>query len=187
MEYRTLGRSGLKVDNNLGHFDVNWDVLRVDGSAAAPRVLGSVRIAPGGVLDLGGQLGVTAAEPGETCEDLAVGPLHQLGSGIAIAGGSRVAVLRNLNGNSLLQLAEGESHEGWTLESIEALDDYTVRMTFESPFSPLLATLGLAGVTFGFVEAPGRGFNDPLILLTLRAGALIPARRAWILVRILTR
>jgi hypothetical protein len=40
--------------------------------------------------------------------------------GVAIAGGSRVAVLRNLNGNTLLQLAEGDSHDGWTLESVSS-------------------------------------------------------------------
>jgi hypothetical protein len=45
-------------------------------------------------------------------------PLSLKLEGIAIAGGSRVAVLRNLNGNVLLQLTEGESHEGWTLDAL---------------------------------------------------------------------
>ena len=45
-------------------------------------------------------------------------PLRLKLEGIAIAGGSRVAVLLNLNGKSLMQLAEGESHEGWTLDSV---------------------------------------------------------------------
>ena len=45
-------------------------------------------------------------------------PLRLKLEGIALAGGSRVAVLRNLNGNGLLQLAEGESHEGWTLDAL---------------------------------------------------------------------
>ena len=48
-------------------------------------------------------------------------PLRLKLEGIAIAGGSRVAVLRNLNGNGLVQLAEGESHEGWTLDSISSV------------------------------------------------------------------
>jgi hypothetical protein len=47
-------------------------------------------------------------------------PLRLKLEGIAIAGGSRVAVLRNVNDNGLVQLAEGESHEGWTLESISS-------------------------------------------------------------------
>jgi hypothetical protein len=45
-------------------------------------------------------------------------PLRLKLEGIAIAGGSRVAVLRNLNGNGLVQLVEGESHEGWTLDAL---------------------------------------------------------------------
>jgi hypothetical protein len=47
-------------------------------------------------------------------------PLRLKLEGIAIAGGSRVAVLRNLNGNGLVQLAEGETHEGWTLDEINS-------------------------------------------------------------------
>ena len=47
-------------------------------------------------------------------------PLMLKLEGIAIAGGSRVAVLRNLNGNGLVQLAEGETHEGWTLDEINS-------------------------------------------------------------------
>ena len=45
-------------------------------------------------------------------------PLRLKLEGIAIAGGSRVAVLRNLNSNGLVQLAEGEVHEGWTLDEL---------------------------------------------------------------------
>jgi hypothetical protein len=47
-------------------------------------------------------------------------PLRLQLEGIAIASGSRVAVLRNLNGNGLVQLAEGETHEGWTLDQISS-------------------------------------------------------------------
>lgn len=45
-------------------------------------------------------------------------PLRLKLEGIAIAGGSRVAVLRNLNGQGLLQLTEGDSHDGWTLDTL---------------------------------------------------------------------
>jgi len=31
-----------------------------------------------------------------------------------------VAVLLNMNGKSLMQLKEGESHEGWTLDSVSS-------------------------------------------------------------------
>lgn len=45
-------------------------------------------------------------------------PLRLKLEGIAIAGGSRVAVLRNLSGPGLVQLVEGESHQGWTLDAL---------------------------------------------------------------------
>lgn len=38
--------------------------------------------------------------------------------GVALAGGSRVAVLRNTSNKSLLQMVEGEIHDGWTLDEI---------------------------------------------------------------------
>jgi hypothetical protein len=47
-------------------------------------------------------------------------PLRLTLEGVAIAGGSRVAVLRNPGGQGLVQLAEGESHEGWTLDSLSS-------------------------------------------------------------------
>lgn len=45
-------------------------------------------------------------------------PLRLKLEGVAIAAGSRVAVLRNLMGPGLVQLAEGESHDGWTLDAL---------------------------------------------------------------------
>jgi hypothetical protein len=45
-------------------------------------------------------------------------PLRLKLEGIAIAGGARVAVLRNLNGAGLLQLVEGDTHDGWTLDAL---------------------------------------------------------------------
>ncbi len=49
------GLAGIRVENNLGRFDVNWDQLRVGGTAAVPVVRGEVRIAPGGVIGIAGQ------------------------------------------------------------------------------------------------------------------------------------
>jgi len=40
--------------------------------------------------------------------------------GVALAGGTRVAVLRNLRNNFLLQLAEGDTHDGWTLDEVNS-------------------------------------------------------------------
>lgn len=42
-------------------------------------------------------------------------PLMLKLQGVALAGGSRVAVLRNTSNKLLLQLAEGDVHDGWTL------------------------------------------------------------------------
>ena len=53
-------------------------------------------------------------------------PLRLKLEGVAIAAESRVAVLRDLADNHLVQLAEGMSHNGWTLESVNA-DNATFR------------------------------------------------------------
>ena len=45
-------------------------------------------------------------------------PLQLKLEGIAISAESRVAVLRDLSNNQLLQLAEGMHHDGWTLEAV---------------------------------------------------------------------
>ena len=45
-------------------------------------------------------------------------PLMLKLQGIALAGGSRVAVLRNTSNNLILQLVEGETHDGWVLEEV---------------------------------------------------------------------
>lgn len=46
-------------------------------------------------------------------------PLALQLEGVAITPGQRVAVLRD-NNNRMLQLEEGNSHEGWTLDSVSA-------------------------------------------------------------------
>jgi hypothetical protein len=47
-------------------------------------------------------------------------PLRLLLEGVAITADSRVAVLRDLNNNQLLRLAEGMTYEGWTLDALTA-------------------------------------------------------------------
>ncbi len=44
----------------------------------------------------------------------------------------------------------------------------------------LLITLALAGLTFGFIEAPERGFTDPLIIFTLVFGFLSLIGFLWV-------
>ena len=55
LDIAVQGRSGIRVDNNLGRFDVAWDRLLIGGTAAIPVVEGEVRIAPGGTLSLAGK------------------------------------------------------------------------------------------------------------------------------------
>lgn len=45
-------------------------------------------------------------------------PLRLKLEGVALSGGVRVAVLRNLANNQLVQLEEGGTHDGWTLDSL---------------------------------------------------------------------
>ena len=47
-------------------------------------------------------------------------PLRLKLEGVAIVADSRIAVVRDMENNRLLQLAEGMSHENWTLESVTA-------------------------------------------------------------------
>ena len=54
-----------------------------------------------------------AAEP-----EIQRSPLSLKLEGVAISPDSRVALLRNTADNQLLQLSEGMSHDGWTLEKL---------------------------------------------------------------------
>ena len=47
-------------------------------------------------------------------------PLRLWLEGVAIVSDSRIAVLRDLGNNRLLQLTEGMTHDGWTLDSVTA-------------------------------------------------------------------
>ena len=47
-------------------------------------------------------------------------PLRLTLEGVALSGGSRVALLRDQSNNSLIHIAEGMAHNGWTLQRIES-------------------------------------------------------------------
>jgi len=47
-------------------------------------------------------------------------PLRLWLEGVAIVSDSRIAVLRDLSNNRLLQLTEGMMHDGWTLDAVTA-------------------------------------------------------------------
>ncbi|MDH3531387.1 MAG: hypothetical protein OEO82_00580 [Gammaproteobacteria bacterium] len=56
----------------------------------------------------------------ETATVAPLTPLRLKLEGVAITGESRVAVLRNLSDNQLLQLTEGMAHDGWTLDAVSS-------------------------------------------------------------------
>lgn len=47
-------------------------------------------------------------------------PLRLKLVGVALSGGARVALLRNLANNQLIHLGEGETHDGWSLDALGA-------------------------------------------------------------------
>lgn len=55
LDLQVRGRGGVRVDNNLGRFDVSWGVLQVGGTVAQPVLEGEVRIAAGGQIALTGK------------------------------------------------------------------------------------------------------------------------------------
>jgi outer membrane protein assembly factor BamA len=54
LDIEVRGRNGIEVDNNLGDFRVNWDLLHVGGTLATPLLEGQVKIAEGGLLTVAG-------------------------------------------------------------------------------------------------------------------------------------
>ena len=100
------------------------DVVPADNDATLPD-FGDTRVSQPRMADLAEMLdrplffvARRMPEPPAATPVAPPAPLKLKLEGIAIAGGSRVAVLRNLNGNHLLQLAEGDTHDGWALESV---------------------------------------------------------------------
>lgn len=103
---------------------------RTDGSAeeeAALPEFEKIVLRPPAIVDLADMLerplffdDRRMPEPEEAAPPPPPTPLRLKLIGVALSGGTRVALLRNLVNNNLLQLAEGESHDGWTLDSVGA-------------------------------------------------------------------
>jgi len=55
LDVTVRAQTGVRVNNNLGRFDVRWDRLRVGGTAASPILVGDIKIEPGGVVNLPGK------------------------------------------------------------------------------------------------------------------------------------
>jgi len=96
-----------------------------DDEASLPE-FGSAALTPPALADLGEMLErplfYDDRRLPEPPEDSAPPPLPKplmlKLQGVAMNGGSRVAVLRNTSNNLLLQMVENEIHDGWTLEQI---------------------------------------------------------------------
>ena len=61
--------------------------------------------------------------PAPLAEQLVDAPLEPLElrlEGIAISGASRIALLRDIRNNDLIQMAAGMAHNGWVLESVDS-------------------------------------------------------------------
>jgi hypothetical protein len=55
LELEVHGGGGVRVENNLGTFDVDWDRLQVGGTAAVPLIEGRLHLVQGGQLNLSGR------------------------------------------------------------------------------------------------------------------------------------
>jgi outer membrane protein assembly factor BamA len=56
LDLEVRSRGAVRVDNNLGIFDVRWSGLEIRGTAAEPVVRGTLRILPGGQVQVGGSV-----------------------------------------------------------------------------------------------------------------------------------
>ena len=79
--------------------------------------------------------------PKPTAAPAALTPLRLKLEGVAITADLRVAVLRDLKNNQLLQLTKGMSHDGWTLDTVTA-SGATFRRGAEIEELPLEADTG---------------------------------------------
>ena len=102
----------------------NTGTLSVD-DASLPE-FGSDALAPPALVDLSDMLDRPLffndrrmpEPPEDTAPPPPPKPLRLKLQGVALGSGSRVAVLRNLSSNLLLQMDEGDTHDGWTLEEV---------------------------------------------------------------------
>lgn len=98
-----------------------------DSAAILPE-FGNVSLSPPRIADLADMLGRPLffvdrrmPEPPDTQAPAPTPtPLRLQLEGVALTSGASIAVLRNLANNQLLQLAEGETHDGWMLDSVSS-------------------------------------------------------------------
>ena len=97
-----------------------------DGSALLPE-FGDVALNPPAMADMPDMLerpiffvDRKMPAPAESAPPPPPTPLRLKLEGVALSGGARVAVLRNIANNQLVQLEEGGTHEGWVLDSLSS-------------------------------------------------------------------
>lgn len=102
------------------------DVEGEAGEASLPE-FGGVELPPPPLADLSAMMERPLfmdtrrmPEPEEAAPPPPPTPLRLKLLGVAISGGSRVALFRNTSSKLLLQLAEGDSHDGWTLDAVDS-------------------------------------------------------------------
>ncbi len=105
------------------------DVASADSAAAVVPDFGDTEFTAPRLEDLGDMLDrplffsnrkLPVPPKVEAAQVAAPTPMRLKLEGVAIAGESRVAVLRDPSNNQLIQLAEGAMHDGWTLDSVTA-------------------------------------------------------------------
>jgi len=102
------------------------DADAMQGSAATMPEFGDVSLSPPGMAELADMLDrplffVDRRMPEPPVDQTPAPPPTPLRlqlEGVAMTSGASVAVLRNLADNQLVQLAEGDTHDGWTLDSV---------------------------------------------------------------------
>lgn len=55
LDLEVVSRGTVDVENNLGGFEVTWDVLDIEGTLAEPLIEGELILLPGGVISLSGR------------------------------------------------------------------------------------------------------------------------------------
>jgi translocation and assembly module TamA len=56
LDLQVAGFGGVRVDNNLGRFNASWGILEVAGTVGQPELIGTVRLSPGGTVNLPGKV-----------------------------------------------------------------------------------------------------------------------------------
>lgn len=125
----------------------------------------------GGALMIPGSLALITAVFAPERRGAAIGTWSALGSLMVIVGpilGGQFAAVDNWRGVFFINLPIA-AIALFALTRVPESRDTDLKGSIDIP-GALLATLGLAGVTYGFTEVPSQGWGQPLILISLIGG-----------------